>query len=145
MDIQTDRESGYFNARRAQAITTLASNLMRIASGGTAGSPVELFAQCVEYIKAEAEGQENGFPMMTDNEIRRAMDWQGDDRWKPNMTPEQSYSYAIDNSWRNIQNAALRIAAYRLTGSKCVPFHRAESEFHSEIWQIADMQGKFRR
>jgi hypothetical protein len=140
-DKVTDHDT--IQRRRVMAIKALASNLMRIASGGTAGDPFALLYQAIEYANAEFDGRNSGVDMMTDRALRDALEWQDRERPPPGMTPDQEYSHDLDRARMDIQNLALRIAAYSITGQTTVQYRKAENEFCAEIWRIADMRSSY--
>jgi hypothetical protein len=129
----TDRDK----FEQQHALRELASNILRIVSGGTAGDAYDILNQAIAYANAEIEARNSGGQMLTDFEIRCALDPDPGDEWKPGMTPDQQYMHNVQSAMERVQKMGIRMAAYSIRGTdKSVQAKKSSREFWEEIDRI---------
>lgn len=131
--------------KQRQALIALAENILRIASGGSAGDPYALFSQAVDYARAEIDAKEAGEDYLSADQIRSALQWEVPERKWSEMTCKQEEKALADQAVARMQKAALRISAYRISGSEGVQHYKAVNAFDDALRDYQQRMAAWRR
>ena len=101
--------------------------------------------KCGERARTEMDAQKAGENLLEDYEIRSALTWELPERDWSKMTRQQQESALADQAVERMQKAALRISAYRISGSEGVQHYKAVNAFDDALRAYQNHMAAWRR
>ena len=116
------------------AVRNLVQNLLRCLSGGQAGSWPDVMRDIYKAAIADQVLRQKDARGLTSEAVQNILDWRVEHRQdEGGLAPLVQYRQKADEHLQNAYGSALRVVAYRISGTIKVQASRAENDFDDHV------------